>query len=231
MVRQKHVRLWPYHKGSCIHLRVGILEVMTSKGGPNVGVRGSRKRRGNTPWDSDRMGRQWAVRQQGVSLQCGHRDWKRGRGMAMVWKLTGSNRQDEGERWGSRRTDWWLLGLFDGGGREPPSLLLLLLEGKDNSGWSVGGGVLPTKAAQAGSQLGRKKNASCSGGCAKGAICSGCGMGCGCVVAVNDGGTDVVGGGQGGGVLNTTAAPPCGFVIGYPRPPAVAALPSSESVG
>eukprot|EP00731_Ephydatia_muelleri_P013651 Em0007g961a len=87
--------------------------------------------------------------------------------------------------------------------------------GKDNSGWSVGGGVLPTKAAQAGSQLGRKKNASCSGGCAK----------------VNDGGTDVVGGGQGGGVLNTTAAPPCGFVIGYPRPPAVAALPSSESVG
>ena len=85
----------------------------------------------------------------------------------MVWKLTGSNRQDEGERWGSRRTYWWLLGLFDGGG-EPPSSLLLLLEGKDGSGWSVagkgGGGVLPTGAARAGSQLGRKKNASCSGG-------------------------------------------------------------------
>ena len=135
----------------------------------------------------------------------------------MVWKLTGSNRQDEGERWGSRRTYWWLLGLFDVGG-EPPSSLLLLLEGKDGSSWSVagkgGGGVLPTGAARAGSQLGRKKNASCSGGCAKGAICSGCGMGCGCVVEVDDGGTDVVGGGQGGGVLNTTAAPPRRFVIG-----------------
>eukprot|EP00731_Ephydatia_muelleri_P008692 Em0004g1030a len=74
--------------------------------------------------------------------------------------------------------------------------------GKDGSGWSVagkgGGGVLPTGAARAGSQLGRKKNASCSGGCAK----------------VDDGGMDVVGGGQGGGVLNTTAAPPRGFVIG-----------------
>ena len=40
MVRQKHARLWPYHKGSCIHLRVGILEIMSSKGG----VRGSRIR-------------------------------------------------------------------------------------------------------------------------------------------------------------------------------------------
>ena len=45
MVRQKHARLWPYHKGSCIHLRVGILEVMSSKEGPNLGVRGSWKRR------------------------------------------------------------------------------------------------------------------------------------------------------------------------------------------
>ena len=76
-----------------------------------------------------------------------------------------------------------------------------------------GGGVLLTLAARAGSQLGRKKNASCSGGCTKGAIFSGCGMGCDCVVAVNDGGTDVVGRGQGGGVLNTTAVPPRGFVI------------------
>ena len=75
--------------------------------------------------------------------------------------VTDNMRGRSGVSKGSRRAHSCPLGLFDCGGGEPPSSLLLLLEGEDGSGWSVagngGGGVLPTGAGRAGSQLGLTK--------------------------------------------------------------------------
>ena len=130
------------------------------------------------------MGWQWAVRQQRAVFYVDIGIGREGEGEGWQWFgcLQGVNNKmrERGVVYiCSRRAYRWLVGLFDGGG-ELPSSLLLLLEGKDGSGWSVagkgGGGVLPTGAARAGSQFGWKKNTSCSGSCAKGAICSGCGM-------------------------------------------------------